>query len=135
MLEFTKDQSSCDVRMRWERNTQRRMVSATISRRLQEARGQYQMDIDERRERLEWNNLNYYLEIVSLYDVMSLGLFYRLRELLESEEREILREMEAKKETVLERQAKMLERAKTLRERRESERQRLAAEKLDQLFR
>uniref|UniRef100_A0A8C2ABL7 Cilia- and flagella-associated protein 53 n=1 Tax=Cyprinus carpio TaxID=7962 RepID=A0A8C2ABL7_CYPCA len=109
VLEFTKDQSSCDVRMRWERNTQRRMVSATISRRLQEAREQYQMDIDERRE--------------------------RLRELLESEEREILREMEAKKETVLERQAKMLERAKTLRERRESERQRLAAEKLDQLFR
>ncbi|XP_016381786.1 cilia- and flagella-associated protein 53 [Sinocyclocheilus rhinocerous] len=109
VLEFTKDQSSCDVRMRWERNTQRQMVSATISRRLQEAREQYQMDIDERRE--------------------------RLRELLESEEGEIFREMEAKKETVLERQAKMVERAKTLRERRESERQRLAAEKLDQLFR
>ncbi len=43
--------------------------------------------------------------------------------------------MEAKKETVLERQAKMIERAKTLRESRESERQRLVAEKLDQLFR
>ncbi|XP_073681358.1 cilia- and flagella-associated protein 53 [Garra rufa] len=109
VLEFTKNQSSCDVRMRWESNTQRRMVSATISRRLQEAREQYQMDIDERRE--------------------------RLRELLESEEREIFREMEAKKESVSERQAKMLERATTLRERRESERQRLAAEKLDQLFR
>ncbi|XP_016151528.1 cilia- and flagella-associated protein 53-like [Sinocyclocheilus grahami] len=108
LLEFTKNQSSCDVRMRWERNTQRRMVSATISRHLQEAREQYQMDIDERRE--------------------------RLRELL-SEERELFREMEAKKETVLERQAKMLERAKTLRDRRESERQRLVAEKLDQLFR
>ncbi|KAF4098578.1 cilia- and flagella-associated protein 53 [Onychostoma macrolepis] len=109
VLEFTKNQSSCDVRMRWERNTQCRMVSATISRRLREAREQYQMDIDERRE--------------------------RLRELLESEEQEFFREMEAKKETVLERQAKMLERAKTLRERRESERQRLVAEKLDQLFR
>ncbi len=34
-----------------------RMVSATISRRLQEAKEQYQMDIDERRERFEWNNL------------------------------------------------------------------------------
>ncbi|KAL0162758.1 hypothetical protein M9458_042154, partial [Cirrhinus mrigala] len=101
VLEFTKDQSSCNVRMRWERNTQRRMVSATISRYLQEAREQYQMDIDERRERL----------------------------------REMLEEMEAKKETVSERQAKMLERATTLRERRENERQRLVAEKLDQLFR
>lgn len=44
-------------------------------------------------------------------------------------------EIEAKKETVLERQAKMRERAKTLREKRESERQRLVADKLDQLFR
>jgi len=43
--------------------------------------------------------------------------------------------MEAKKETVLERQAKMYERATTLRERRERERQRLVAEKFDQLFR
>ncbi len=57
VLEFTKNQSSCDVKMRWERNTQHRMVSATISRRLQEAKEQYQMDIDERRERFEWNNL------------------------------------------------------------------------------
>lgn len=57
MLEFTKDQSSCDVRMRWERNTQRRMVSATISRHLEEAREQYQMGIDEKRERSDWNNL------------------------------------------------------------------------------
>lgn len=60
MLEFTKNQSSCDVKMRWEKNTQHRMVSATISRRLQEAREQYQMDIDERRERFELNNrINY----------------------------------------------------------------------------
>lgn len=109
VLEFTKDHSSCDVRMRWERNTQRRIVSATISRHLQEAREQYHKGIDEKRE--------------------------RLRELLESEEQELFMEMEAKKETVLERQAKMHERATTLRERRESERQRLVADKFDQLFR
>ncbi|XP_067279903.1 cilia- and flagella-associated protein 53 [Pseudorasbora parva] len=109
VLDFTKDQGSCDVKMRWERNTQRRIVSSTISRHLQEAREQYQIGIDEKRE--------------------------RLRELLESEEQELFREMEAKKETVFERQAKMLERATTLRERRESERQRLVADKLDQLFR
>ncbi|NP_001038595.2 cilia- and flagella-associated protein 53 [Danio rerio] len=109
VLEFTKDQSSCDVRMRWERNTQRRVVSATVNRHLQDALDQYQMGIDEKRE--------------------------RLRELLESEELELFKEMEAKKETVLERQAKMHEGAKTLRERRESERQRVVADKLDQLFR
>ncbi|XP_051960807.1 cilia- and flagella-associated protein 53 [Xyrauchen texanus] len=109
VLEFTKDQSSCDVRMRWERNTERRIVSATIGRRLHEAIEQYQMSIDERRE--------------------------RLRELLESEEQDLFKEMEAKKETVLERQAKMRERAKTLRERRESERKRIVTDKLDQLFR
>ncbi|KAI4900511.1 hypothetical protein NFI96_020142, partial [Prochilodus magdalenae] len=109
VLEFTKDQSSCDLRMRWERNTEQRMVSATIERRVQEAMGQYQMSIDERRE--------------------------RLRELLESEEREFLTEAKEKKETVLERQTKMRERAKYLQEKRESERQKIVAEKLDQLFR
>lgn len=55
--------------------------------------------------------------------------------MLEVEERELLREMEEGKETVLERQAKMREKAKILRERRESDRQQVVAEKLDQLFR
>jgi len=57
VLEFTKDHRSCDVRLQWERNTQRRIVSATISRHLQEAREQYHIGIDEKRERFEWNNL------------------------------------------------------------------------------
>lgn len=55
--------------------------------------------------------------------------------MLESEERELLREMEAKTDTVLERQARMRERAKYLQEKRESERKKMVAEKLDQLFR
>lgn len=109
VMDFTRDQSSCDVKLQWERNTQRRMVSATIDRRLQEAMEQYQMTIDERRE--------------------------RLRELLESEEQDLLNEIETRKETVVERQAKMRERAKTLREKRESEREKVVANKLDQLFR
>lgn len=46
-----------------------------------------------------------------------------------------MREMEEKKETILERQAKMRERAKALRERRESDRQKVVEEKLEQLFR
>ncbi|KAL7844253.1 hypothetical protein SRHO_G00227920 [Serrasalmus rhombeus] len=109
VLEFTKDQSACDLRMRWEKNTEHRMVSATIDRRVQEAMAQYQMSIDEKRE--------------------------RLREMLESEEREFLKEQEEKKETVLERQTKMRERARYLKETREHERQKIVADKLDQLFR
>ncbi|XP_053504914.1 cilia- and flagella-associated protein 53 isoform X2 [Ictalurus furcatus] len=109
VLEFTKDHRACDVRMRWEMNTEQRMVSATIGRRVHEAMEQYEMSIDERRE--------------------------KLRKMLESEERELLREMEAKEDTVLDRQARMRERAKYLQEKRERERQKVVAEKLDQLFR
>ncbi|KAG9265593.1 cilia- and flagella-associated protein 53 [Astyanax mexicanus] len=109
VLEFTKDQKTCDLKMLWERNTEQRMVSATIDRRVNEAMEQYQMSIDERRE--------------------------RLRKMLESEEREFLRATEEQNETVLERQTKMRARAKYLQEKRESERQKVAAEKLDQLFR
>ena len=58
-----------------------------------------------------------------------------MRSLLEAEEKEQLEEMEDKRETVLERQARMRDRARTLRERRESERQQLVADKLDQQFR
>lgn len=54
--------------------------------------------------------------------------------MLESEERELLREMDAKKDTVLERQARMRERATYLKEKRESEREKVVAEKLEQLF-
>lgn len=46
-----------------------------------------------------------------------------------------LREMDAKEETVLERQAKMRERAKFLKDRREDERLQYVQEKYDQQFR
>lgn len=55
--------------------------------------------------------------------------------MLLSEERELLQEMDSKQDTVLERQARMCERAKYLQEKRESERKKVAAEKLDRLFR
>lgn len=51
MVEFSKDQSACDLRMYWERNTEQRMMSATVGRRVREAMEQYQMSIDEKRER------------------------------------------------------------------------------------
>lgn len=54
---------------------------------------------------------------------------------MEAEEQQLLQEVEEKKETTVERQAKMREKAKVLRERRESERQQLVSDKLDQLFR
>lgn len=59
----------------------------------------------------------------------------RLRELLEAEEKQYLQEIEAKKETSLQRQEKMKEYIKALRERREKERQQLVSDKLEQLFR
>lgn len=59
----------------------------------------------------------------------------RLRALLEAEEQQLLQEMEEKKETSVERQAKMRERAKTLRDRRERDREQLVSDKLEQLFR
>lgn len=74
--------------------------------------------------------------IISSFFITSLFfLNLRLHALLETEERELMREMEERRETVLERQAKMRERAKSLRERRESDRQRVVEEKLEQLFR
>lgn len=59
----------------------------------------------------------------------------RLRELLEAEEKQHLQEIEAKKETSVQRQEKMKEYIKALRERREKERQQLVSDKLEQLFR
>ncbi|XP_041753770.2 cilia- and flagella-associated protein 53 [Coregonus clupeaformis] len=109
VLEFTKYQNTCDLKTRWEKNSDQRIVLGTIERRVKDAMGQYQMSIDERRE--------------------------RLHDMLEAEEKELLREMETKKETVLEKQAKMRERAKLLRERRESERLSVVEDKLEQLFR
>ncbi|XP_056445422.1 cilia- and flagella-associated protein 53 [Gadus chalcogrammus] len=109
VLEFTKYQETWDMRTTWQKNTDRRIISGTIERHVQDAMTQYQTSIEERRE--------------------------RLRSLFEEEEKEQLEEMENKTETVSERQVRMKERARTLRERRESERQQLVADKLDQQFR
>ncbi|KAL2100116.1 hypothetical protein ACEWY4_004510 [Coilia grayii] len=109
ILEFTRDQSTCDMRMRWEKNSDRQIVLGTIDRRVKDAMEKYQLNIEERRD--------------------------RLHALLEAEERALMREMEERTETILERQAKMREKAKALREKRESDRQKVVAEKLEQLFR
>lgn len=72
--------------------------------------------------------------MILIYNIVVI-YFYRLRELLVSEEEQYLIEMEAKEESVEDRQEKMRQRAKELREKREIERQALVAEKLDQKFR
>lgn len=54
--------------------------------------------------------------------------------MLQTEEQQLLKETEEKRETALERQAKMRERAKTLRDIRESRRHQIVSEKLEQLF-
>lgn len=66
---------------------------------------------------------------------MTTVCLYRLRELLEAEEQQYLQEIEARKETSLQRQEKMKEYIKALREKREKERQQLVSDKLEQLFR
>ncbi|XP_066568300.1 cilia- and flagella-associated protein 53 [Amia ocellicauda] len=109
VVAFTKYQSNCDMKMQWEKTTDRRIMHGTIERKVHETMQQYNMRVEARRE--------------------------SLRELLEREELDYIQEMESKGETTLERQAKMRERAKFLREKRESERQKLVAEKLDLQFR
>ncbi|XP_062334749.1 cilia- and flagella-associated protein 53 [Osmerus eperlanus] len=108
-LEFTKYQKTCDLKTHWEKNTDQRIVLGTIKRRVDNAMERYQLDVDERREKLQ--------------------------ALLEAEEEALLKEMETRTETMPERQAKMRERAKLLRERRESDRQLVVAQKLEQQFR
>ena len=59
----------------------------------------------------------------------------RLRELLSREDEAYIAEMEAKQETIEERQNKMVERAKMLKEKREAERLQIVEAKLDQQWR
>uniref|UniRef100_A0A3B4FYH8 Cilia- and flagella-associated protein 53 n=1 Tax=Pundamilia nyererei TaxID=303518 RepID=A0A3B4FYH8_9CICH len=76
-----------------------------------------------------------YLQSVLAVTSFSPNRVLRLAELLEVEEQQFLQEMEEKKETTLEKEAKMREKAKALRHKRESERQQLVSEKLEQQFR
>ena len=62
-------------------------------------------------------------------------VLYRLRDLLQREEKQYITELASKKETVLERQARMRERAKQLRDKREAERIALVENKLEQRWR
>ncbi|XP_078530921.1 cilia- and flagella-associated protein 53 [Lissotriton helveticus] len=89
--------------------TDYRILHNTVQGKVKEAMEQYKMGTEERRE--------------------------RLRDMLENEEKEHIKEMEAMQETTLEKLAKMRERAKYLKEKRESERLALVAEKRDQQFR
>ncbi|KAF7656012.1 hypothetical protein LDENG_00047460 [Lucifuga dentata] len=109
MLEFTQSQQTCEVKSSWLKSTDRHILKRTIHRQVNDAMNQYEMSIEERRE--------------------------RLRIMLEAEEKQLLKEMDGKKETILEKQAKMRERVRTLKERRETERQQLVSDKLEQQFR
>ncbi|ESO89587.1 hypothetical protein LOTGIDRAFT_204314 [Lottia gigantea] len=99
----------CDLKNEWERFTDKKIQLNTVKRRLNSMIQANEFTIEERRE--------------------------RLRDMLESEEKEYLQEMEDKQETTIERQAKMRSRAKFLKEQRESERLKLVQNKYDQQFR
>ncbi|XP_056399996.1 cilia- and flagella-associated protein 53 isoform X2 [Hyla sarda] len=109
MLDFTKDIDFKEMKSKWERITDRKMLHNRVQRKVYETMAEYRMHIEERRD--------------------------RLKELLETEELEHIKQMESMEETTLERQAKMRERAKSLREKREKERLAIVAEKRDQQFR
>lgn len=105
----TKYQKHCDLKSEWEKATDKRIKSNTITRRVEKLMQRGTFSLEDRRE--------------------------RLREMLLAEEQKYIEEMEAKEETVLERQAKMRERAKFLKEKREQERLKLVQEKYDQRWR
>ncbi|KAJ7385297.1 Cilia- and flagella-associated protein 53 [Desmophyllum pertusum] len=105
----TKYQKQCDLKSEWEKATDKRIKSNTISRRVEKLMQRGTFSLEDRRE--------------------------RLREMLLAEEQLYIEEMEAKEETTLERQAKMRERAKFLKEKREQERLQIVQEKLDQRWR
>jgi len=105
----TKYQKQCDLRSEWEKATDKRIQRNTVTRRVKGLLQTERFSLEDRRE--------------------------RLRELLLAEEQQYIDEMEAKEETVIERQAKMRERAKFLKEKREQERLALVQEKLEQRWR
>ncbi|XP_066458657.1 cilia- and flagella-associated protein 53 isoform X2 [Eleutherodactylus coqui] len=109
MLAFTKDIDLEDIRGKWERLTDHKILHNRVQRKVNETMEDYRLQTEERRD--------------------------RLKALLETEELEHIKEMESMSETTLERQAKIRERAKSLRERREKERLAIVAEKRDQQFR
>ncbi|XP_040277026.1 cilia- and flagella-associated protein 53 [Bufo bufo] len=109
MLTFTKEIDVKDMKSKWERLTDHKILHNRVQRKVHETMEDYRMQVEERRD--------------------------RLKALLEAEELEQIKEMESMEETTLERQAKMRERAKSLRERRERERLAIVAEKRDQQFR
>nr|XP_004226085.1 cilia- and flagella-associated protein 53 [Ciona intestinalis] len=106
---ITKYNKMFDLKNDWERITDRSIQKNTVQRRVKDLMEQRKLELDERRQ--------------------------KLRELLSAEDEEYVREMEAKHETLEERQNKMCERAKLLKAKRETERQAFVEEKLDQQWR
>ncbi|XP_074650334.1 cilia- and flagella-associated protein 53-like [Tubulanus polymorphus] len=109
VMKQSQYQQMCDLRNDWERTTDRRIQSNTVRRRINDLLKAEEWSIEDRRE--------------------------RLREMLAAEEQQYVEEMEAKEETVLERQARMRDRAKQLKDKRETERLKYVEDKCDQLFR
>ncbi|CAK6980852.1 deoxyribonuclease-2-beta-like [Scomber scombrus] len=109
VVQFCRKQQTCDIKNSWLQSSERLFLRGTVDRHIRAAVSQHELSLEDRRD--------------------------RLRGVLETEEQQLLQEMEEKKETSVERQAKMRQRARALRDRRETERQQLVSEKLDQLFR
>jgi hypothetical protein len=98
-----------DLKTSWERSTDKKIERNTVQRRVKELLQHRDYSLQERRD--------------------------KLRDLLQREEKQYITELASKKETVLERQARMRERAKQLRDKREAERIALVENKLEQRWR
>ncbi|XP_053556378.1 cilia- and flagella-associated protein 53 [Bombina bombina] len=109
MLVYTKEDKDKTVKGKWEKVTDHKILHNMVQRKVYETMREYKMHIEERRD--------------------------RLRDLLETEEIQYIKEMESMEETTLERQAKMRERVKSLREKREQERLALVSAKREQQYR
>jgi len=104
-----REQKKQDLIADFETNTEKRIMVSNIKMKVKNMAYATQYDLEMRRQ--------------------------KLRELLAQEEACLIKEMEDKEETVLERQAKMRERAKFLKDKRESERLVVVQDKYDQQFR
>uniref|UniRef100_A0A672HQC7 Trichohyalin-plectin-homology domain-containing protein n=1 Tax=Salarias fasciatus TaxID=181472 RepID=A0A672HQC7_SALFA len=104
-----RSQKDCEIHNSWEQSTQQRFLRREVDRRVQGAVSADQALLDNKR--------------------------FRLRKMLEAEERQYLQELEAKRETAAEKKDKMSKRLGELKKKREAERQQLVGEKREQQFR
>lgn len=101
----TEEHYYIDLQMKWERNTNSKIVGNTIKRRVEYKLQERDIKLEERRQ--------------------------ELRKMLDQEEYDHIQLAASMEETMEEKQARMRKKAETLKQKREEERQKIVREKLD----